>query len=58
MFQVAAAFNISGDISNDPSLIEPTVPAEFNAFKAASPESPAPKVRIVSTPPNLAATAF
>ena len=28
------------------------------AFRAASPESPAPKVRIVSTPPSFAATAF
>ena len=36
----------------------PVLPADLIAFRAASPESPAPKVSIVSTPPSLAATAF
>ena len=36
----------------------PVLPADLIAFRAASPESPAPKVRIVSTPPSFAATAF
>jgi hypothetical protein len=48
-----------GDISNVPNLTFPTLPAASKAFSAASPDKPAPKVRIVSyPPPNFAATAF
>jgi simple sugar transport system substrate-binding protein len=54
-----AALSIPGDISNVPSFTLPTLPADSNALRAASPARPAPKVRIVSyPPPNLAATAF
>ena len=46
-------------MSNVPNLTSPTFPAASKALRAASPERPAPKVRIVSyPPPSLAATAF